>query len=126
DRINVFDLGFHFKKFITLQYGLELGPNFHLSRIQGAKVYKGALYATRNDDAKSVFKIDLDTGVVTKLFSLNPTEPSELEGLAIRHTPDGALLHVLLVVDNDTKDLNTLPNIHVEFHHFAVSGDCDD
>ena len=38
------------------------------------------MYATRDDDNKSVFKIDLDTGYVTKLFSLNPTEPPSSKG----------------------------------------------
>lgn len=126
DRINVYDLGFHFKGFIQLHYPVELGADFHLSRIQGLKVYKGTAYATRDDDNKSVFKIDLETGNVTKLFSLNPPGGhNELEGLAIRKTSDGAFLHVLLVRDNDTSNLQTLSNIRVTFRHFALD-DCDD
>ncbi len=119
DRINVYDLHFHPKGFINLSYDPSLGPNFHLSRIQGAKVYDGALYATRDDDAKTVFKIDIATGNVTKLFSLNPTDDAELEGLAIRRTPDGSVLHVLMVLDNDTSNPQELTKIHVEFHHFG-------
>jgi hypothetical protein len=121
DRINIYDLKFRPQGFIDLHYDPSLGPNFHLSRIQGAKVYDGALYATRDDDAKTVFKIDIATGEVTKLFSLDPTDDAELEGLAVRPTPDGSLLHVLIVLDNDTSKPQELTKIHVEFHHF---GDC--
>jgi hypothetical protein len=126
DRINVFDLGFHFKRFIDLHYGSSLGADTHLSRIQGAKVYKGALYATRDDNEKTVFRIDLHTGNVTRLFSLNPPGGhNELEGLAVRPTADGALLHILLVRDNNTSDPQQLSNIRVTFRHFALEG-CDD
>jgi hypothetical protein len=124
DRINVYNLMFKNVGFINLHYPADLGANFHLSRIQGAKVYNGALYASRDDDAKTIFKIDLATGDVTKLFSLNPTEPAELEGLSIRPMPDGTLLHVIEVLDNDTSDPQTLSKIHVEFHHFAETNAC--
>lgn len=120
DRINVFDLQMKFERFIDLKYPQSFGPGFHLSRIQGAKVWGGALYASRDDEDKSVFKIDLATGAVTKLFSLNPGVPSEIEGLAVRETPDGALLHVLLVVHNDIDESGDFKDIAVELQHFAV------
>jgi hypothetical protein len=117
DRVNVFDLQMHFKRFLPLRYPASLGPGFHLSRIQGAKVYGHVLYATRDDADKTVFSIDLRDGEVTKLFSLKPTVPAELEGLAVRRTPDGALLHVLIVLNNKLPDDAT--NIHVDFNHYA-------
>jgi hypothetical protein len=124
DRINVYDLSFRPRGFIDLHYDASLGSNFHLSRIQGAKVYRGALYAARDDDAKTVFRIDLETGDVTELFSLHPSEDAELEGLAVRPSADGSLLHTLIVLDNDTSNPQELTKIHVEFHHFGPGGDC--
>ncbi|MCA1830403.1 MAG: hypothetical protein LC663_02655, partial [Actinobacteria bacterium] len=99
--------------------------------IQGAKVYEDALYATRDDDAKTIFKIDLHTGDVTKLFSIGPTDEEhvELEGIAIRPTPEG-LLHVLTVLNFDTNlghnvaDPTLLTTTRVTFRHFAPEG-CD-
>jgi hypothetical protein len=117
DRVNVFDLQMHFKRFLPLRYPAALGPDFHLSRIQGAKVYGHTLYATRDDADKTVFSIDLRTGDVTKLFSLKPAVPAELEGLAVRRTSDGALLHALIVLNNDLPDDAT--EIRVSFNHYA-------
>ncbi|MDX6641815.1 MAG: hypothetical protein QOF12_2826 [Solirubrobacteraceae bacterium] len=121
DRLNVFDLQMGFKRFLALRYPASLGAGFHLSRIQGAKVWGHLLYATRDDAAKTVFSIDLRTGEVTRLFSLNPSTPhAELEGLAVRRTADGALLHVLIVLNNDLP--NEATQIHVDFDHYAPVG----
>jgi hypothetical protein len=117
DRLNVWDLQMHFKRFLALQYPASLGPGFHLSRIQGAKVYGHTMYATRDDADKTVFAIDLRDGTVTKLFSLKPTVSAELEGLAVRRTADGALLHLLIVESNQLPQDAT--QIHVSFEHFA-------
>jgi hypothetical protein len=117
DRLNVFDLQMRFKRFLSLRYPAALGPGFHLSRIQGAKVRGHTMYATRDDSDKSVFSIDLRTGEVTKLFALKPTVSAELEGLAVRRTADGALLHVLIVMSNKLPDDAT--QIHVSFDHYA-------
>jgi hypothetical protein len=120
DRINVLDLGMRLKRFLSLHYPASLGAGFHLSRIQGAKVDGNTLYATRDDADKTVFAIDLRTGLVTKLFSLNPGVPSELEGLAVRRTPDGALLHVLIILDN--KLPQDASQFRVSFNHYAPTG----
>jgi hypothetical protein len=121
DRLNVFDLQMRFKRFLPLVYPASLGPGFRLSRIQGAKVWGHTMYATRDDADKTVFSIDLRTGDVTKLFSLKPSTPdAELEGLAVRPTADGALLHVLIVLDNKLPD--DASTIHVDFDHFAPVG----
>jgi hypothetical protein len=117
DRLNVFDLQMHFKRFLPLQYPASLGPGFRLSRIQGAKVLGHTLYATRDDSDKTLFSIDLRSGEVTKLFSIKPVGHDELEGIAVRRTPDGALLHVLLVMNNDLPD--QAAEVYVAFNHYA-------
>jgi hypothetical protein len=117
DRLNVFDTQMRFKRFLALHYPDSLGTGFHLSRIQGAKVDGRTMYATRDDAEKSVWSIDLRSGEVKKLFALKPAVSAELEGLAIRRTADGALLHVLIVMSNELPDDAT--EIHVSFNHYA-------
>jgi len=96
-----------------------LGAGFHLSRIQGAKVLGHTMFATRDDADKTIFSIDLRTGDVTKLFSLQPGVPAELEGLAIRPTPDGALLHVIIILNNKVDSTGGATNIRTVLEHFA-------
>jgi len=119
DRINVFDMHMNFLRFINLVYPPELGAGFRLNRIQGAKLFGGALYAAVDDDLKSVFSIDIASGVVKKEFSIDPPFPSEMEGLAIRKTKDGALLHVLLVVHKELPGIGEEP-VAVQFRHYAL------
>jgi hypothetical protein len=64
-----------------------------IGRIQGGKVYKGALYLSSDDAAKTIYKVHLATGTVIQLFALN--EDMELEGLSFGARPDGSLLHTL-------------------------------
>lgn len=106
-QINVFAIGDHmrFLRAIPLQHPL--------SRIQGAKLLDGALIASVDDTAKSVYRIDLDTGAITKLFSLNQT--GEIEGISIRPTPDGALVHVLFIHGS----LRDPQDVQVSLHHWA-------
>jgi len=119
NRINVFDLQMRFKRFIDLQPDPSLGAGFRLNRIQGAEVIGGALYAARDDADKTIYKVDLATGAVTKAFAISPPFPSELEGLAVRATPDGALLHVLLVVHQVLPIIGEQP-VGVQFLHYAL------
>ena len=112
DRLNVFDMQMRFKRFLPL-----VGE--HLSRIQGAEIRGHTMYASRDDAGKTIFAIDLRTGAVTKLFSLNPPVQTELEGIAVRPTKDGALLHVLAVENNDLPD--DAAQIDVKFEHFGCS-----
>ena len=119
DRLNVFDTQMRFQHFLPLTYPAALGAGFHLSRIQGAKVLGHTMFATRDDSDKTVFSIDLRTGVVTRLFSLQPGVPAELEGLSIRPTADGALLHVLIILDNKVDASGDATKIRAVFEHFA-------
>lgn len=49
--------------------------------IQGAEFYNGALYAATNDDTQAIYKIDVETGAVSKLLDRNLTSGSEGEGM---------------------------------------------
>lgn len=90
-QINMFDL----TKNLALVKSLPLTTTIGL--IQGAKVFGSEMYATSDDTDKSVYKIDLDTGTVIKLFALGTTN-SEVEGLALTQEADGAHVHIENVV----------------------------
>lgn len=79
---------------LTMPEGRALG------RIQGAKVFEGALYLSTDDAGKTIYKLDLETGTVLPLFGL--TGIGEEEGLAIWARPDGSLLHTINVASNST------------------------
>lgn len=49
--------------------------------IQGAEFYNGELYAATNDDTQAVYKINPESGNVSKLFDRNLTSGSEGEGM---------------------------------------------
>ena len=125
DRLNVFDTKLTFQRFLPLLYPASLGQDFHLNRVQGAKIVGSTMYATRDDDQQTVFSIDLKTGLVTRLFALNSTDPeTELEGLAIRAMPDGSLLHTLTIYDAALDASGNQRNIRVEFDHWAPPVTC--
>jgi hypothetical protein len=119
DTLNIWTLQMAFKRTLTLQYPASFGPGFHLSRIQGGEVLDGALYVARDDAEHTIFKIDLATGAVSRMFALGGAEPSELEGMAVYPTPDGALIHVLLITDNDFGDPTNLARVRASFQHFT-------
>lgn len=86
--IFVFDLA-------TLTYRASIPLDVTLGRIQGAKVFEGALYVSADDANKTISKIDLDTGTVIPLFSFHAT--FEEEGLVFFPGADGAAMHTLNV-----------------------------
>ena len=82
---------------VTYLRSLQLTPpsGLTLGRIQGAKVFEGALYLNTDDATKTVYKLNLETGTVLRLFALGPI--GENEGLAFLTRPDGSQLHTLNV-----------------------------
>jgi hypothetical protein len=91
-----------------LTYRREIPLSTTLGRIQGAKVFEGALYANADDDGKTAYKINLETGTVIELFALHAS--FEVEGLALLARPDGTLLHTLNATPTATA---------MEFRHYA-------
>ncbi len=97
EQINAYDL-----HDLSYQWSLPLSPA--IGRIQGAKVHDGALYAASDNDTKSVYRIDLETGEVTELFRIldlpgvYAADPFlETEDLVFYDAPDGSMLHVILI-----------------------------
>jgi hypothetical protein len=126
NRMNVFDTQMHFKRFLNLVYPASLGSGFKLNRIQGSKIIGHTMFAARDDDQKTIYSIDLVTGVVSKRFSLS-RPGTEIEGLTIRPTADGALVHVLVILDGDDYfNSETHRFTRVEFQHWApvANGAC--
>ncbi len=64
--------------------------------------------------------------MVNELFALKPSGVAEVEGLAVRRTADGALLHVLLVLDGHVDASLGVRNARVAFEHFAPPASCAD
>jgi len=121
DVLNVWTLRMEFKRTLPLVYPASLGADFHLTRIQGGEVLDGALYVARDDEEHTIFKIDLATGIVERMFALGGAEPSELEGMAVYPAADGTLIHVLLITDNDFDDPVNLARVRASFQHFSRS-----
>ncbi|MFY9586483.1 MAG: hypothetical protein WAT66_03395 [Actinomycetota bacterium] len=119
DTFNVFDLKMNVKRVLRLRYPDSFGTGFHLSRIQGGDIAGRTMYVARDDAQQTIYGIDLVTGHVTPLFTMEWPEPSELEGIAVHPTPDGALVHVLLIKDNDLDDPRNLNKVRTSFQHFA-------
>ena len=91
ERINVYDLNDNLKLLRSIELITPVG------RIQGAKVFGGAMYASSDNEDKSIYKIDLDTGIVMKLFALG-TPDSEVEGLALIGRADAVRMRILNIV----------------------------
>ena len=104
--------------FFDITHGMALHHQVTLDRVvgrmQGAKVYGGALYASRDDAAKSVIKIDLVTGHVTDLFALHYS--GEMEGIAMGATSQGEM-HVMFIHGNKD-NLQGLRELRSSLHHF--------
>jgi hypothetical protein len=103
--------------FFSIDQGMALHHQLPLSRtvgrIQGAKVWGDWLYASRDDAAKSVVRINLDSGLVEDLHQLGYA--GEQEGIALRPTADGAFMHVLFI-HGSTSDP---AHLKVVLHHLA-------
>jgi len=79
----------------TVVTTVELHPpaGVDVSRIQGAKMLDGLLYAARDNGAeKSIVAIDPVSGDVTPVFDRDLGAATEAEGIAFVHTPTGVLM----------------------------------
>jgi hypothetical protein len=109
-QINVFDIDHDMAYLRSIPLSKVIG------RIQGAKVFEGMLYASSDDDAKDVYKINLETGTVMRLFSLAPINGAplgEAEGLVFRDLEDGTQMHTLDVQANSL-------GVHFRHHRRVV------
>ncbi|MFF8697320.1 hypothetical protein ACF08W_34490 [Streptomyces sp. NPDC015144] len=69
-----------------------------LSRIQGAAMWQGRLYASVDDKAKSVYSIDTGSGQVAYEFHQDVESGDEVEGIAAwDFGPSGGQLHIVNV-----------------------------
>jgi hypothetical protein len=83
---------------VTYQRTIPLYPA--LGRIQGAKLFEGAMYANSDVTEKTTVKIDLETGINQPVLVLDTT--GEMEGLAFLSLPDGSVLHTQNVTADRT------------------------
>jgi hypothetical protein len=100
-----------------IDHGMRLARRLPLARpvgrIQGAKVWGRWLYASQDDEAKSIIRVDLTSGAVETLYQLG--FEGESEGIAVWPTPDGALLHVLFVRGS----IDDLLHLRTTLYHLA-------
>ncbi|MBV2155676.1 hypothetical protein [Kitasatospora sp. SUK 42] len=69
-----------------------------LSRIQGAAMWQGRLYASVDDSGKSVYSIDANTGQVAYEFHQDVEPGDEVQGIAAWDLgPSGGQLHIVHV-----------------------------
>jgi hypothetical protein len=87
-----------------------------IPRIQGAKVYKGILYAARdNGPEKSIDAIDPVTGQITHLFDRNLGDDDEAEGIAFVRNAGGTTMRTADIVETDPR--------HIDVHSYRINGD---
>ncbi len=87
-QLNIFSLS-------TVTYLRSVGLRPAVGRIQGAKMFDGALYMSSDEAAKAIYKVNVETGTVIHLFDLPIT--SENEGIAFFMRDDGSQMHTLNV-----------------------------
>jgi hypothetical protein len=87
-------------------------PGVTVGRVQGAKLFEGALYLSTDLLNKTIFKMNLEIGTVLPLFDMSAAK--EEEGLAFLARPDGSLMHTLNLAQSGTAE---------EFHHHARTRD---
>jgi hypothetical protein len=78
-------------------------------RVQGADVARGAVWLSTDDDGHGLYRVDLDSGAVTRIGSSGHSG-GEGEGIDATARPDGDL-HVLTIAESVNP---------VYFGHFAV------
>ena len=82
-----------------------------LDRIQGAEVCDGVLYcAADTRDSHTIWAVDPETGIVTKVFDRNLDNAVEAEGMTVWPMPDGSFFHCLETGKS---------RVNVMFRHYA-------
>lgn len=95
----------------------EIPLSAALDEIQGGEVWEDTLYVGTNDPTRAVYRIDLTTGAVEKLFDRILYQPraisnfgGEGEGLTVLPMDDGTFLHALdvgaMFVDSNLRHYN--------------------
>ena len=85
-------------------------------RIQGAKIFRGNLYASRdNGPEKSVVAIDPETGQVTHLFDRNMGDDYEAEGIAFIRRKTGTVMA--------TTGIREGGQGYTDMHTYRIGGD---
>jgi len=91
-------------------------------RIQGAKVFRGQLYLSRDNGAeKSIEAIDPETGHVTHLFDRDLGTNWETEGIAFIRRPTGTEMALLELYEGTTGDPNDPYTAWVK--RYRINGD---
>jgi hypothetical protein len=91
-----------------------------ISKIQGAKVFNGAMYLSSHNADKSVYKLDLSSGHVEELFRLPkaPNAFNETEGIALRALEGGgAEMLVEMIVEPNGNRLGS----ELKVFHYTLS-----
>lgn len=87
-----------------------------IPRIQGAKVYKGILYAARdNGPEKSIEAINPVTGEITHLFDRNLGDEDEAGGITFVRNAGGTTMRTADIVETDPR--------HIDVHSYRINGD---
>ncbi len=84
----------------TVTYQRSIPLHTQVGRIQGGKVFEGAIYLASDNAVKSIYKVREETGTVIELMQLN--HGAEQEGMAFRDVPDGGQMHTLNVDSSST------------------------
>lgn len=93
---------------------VELGSP--VTRIQGAKVFRGNLYASRDNGRwKSVLAINPENGHVTYLFDRNLGDDYEAEGIAFVRRPSGTMML--------TTGIHEGSQGYTDMHIYRIDGD---
>ena len=115
--INVYNLAdWSFNRTITLDTAT--------ASIQGAKVFGDWLYMSSDNDAQSVYRANLVTGVTEEIFRLpTPTGDREVEGIALKDNGKGGVdVFVEMIVDpNRTGQNPANADLQVDLYHYTVS-----
>ncbi|WP_416047232.1 hypothetical protein [Cupriavidus basilensis] len=122
NNLNVFDLAtFKLIRSVPLQL------SFNGKRVQGAKVYKGMLYASADTKdtvnglkRKRIYKIDTVSGSVMELLAYDEPDRTEAEGLAFG--PDGTL-HLMVVAPYTTPLYAQTGNAKPFDQSYSIDGD---